>query len=105
MAVLTMNELYYNRYIKNSMYLKNIIYEQNIKREFDILQNNEEININHIFDDLNMNNIFNEEKQIEEDEMIKEYKSKIFYDILLIAQNNNINISQKKPFEKIIKIL
>ena len=28
MAALTMNELYYNRYIKNSMYLKNIIYEQ-----------------------------------------------------------------------------
>jgi hypothetical protein len=84
---------------------KNIIYEENIKRELDILQNNEEININHIFDDLNMNNIFNEEKQIDEDEMIKEYKSKIFYDILLIAQNNNINISQKKPFEKIIKIL
>ena len=84
---------------------KNLLYEENIKKELDNLQNNDEININHIFEDLNINNILNEEKQIEEDEIIKEYKSKIFYDILLLAQTNSINISQKEPFGKIIKIL
>ncbi len=84
---------------------KNLLYEENIKKELDNLENNDEININHIFEDLNINNILNEENQIEEDEIIKEYKSKIFYDILLLAQTNCINISQKKPFGKMIKIL
>ena len=49
---------------------KNLLYEENIKKELDNLQNNDEININHIFEDLNINNILNEENQIEEDEII-----------------------------------
>ena len=84
---------------------KNVLYEENIRKELNRIGNNEEININKIFDDLNTNNIFNEEKQIEEDLLIKEYKTKIFYDILLIAQNNNFNISQKELFGKIIKVI
>ena len=35
--------------------------------------------------------------------MIKEYKAKIFYDILLIAQDNDIDISQANNFGKITK--
>ena len=84
---------------------KNILYEENIKKELDTLKNNDEIDISHIFNDLNKNNIFNEEKHIEGDAIIKEYKSKIFYDILLIAQNNDLNISQKKPFGKTTKMI
>ena len=82
---------------------KNILYEENIKKELFNIGNNEEIDIRNIFDNLNANNIFDEEKQIDEADIIKEYKSKIFYDILLIAQNNNINVSQKNPFGKITK--
>ena len=82
---------------------KNILYEENIKKELFNIGNNEEIDIRKIFDNLNANNIFDEEKQIDEEDIIKEYKSKIFYDILLIAQNNNINVSQKNPFGKITK--
>ena len=84
---------------------KNILYEENIRKELLIIGNNEEVNINNIFDNLNSNNIFNEEKQIDEEDIIKEYKAKIFYDILLISQSNNINITQKNPFGKIIKLV
>ena len=84
---------------------KNILYEENIRKELLIIGNNEEVNINNIFENLNSNNIFNEEKQIDEEDIIKEYKAKIFYDILLISQSNNINITQKNPFGKIIKLV
>ena len=84
---------------------KNILYEENIKKELLNIGNNEEININDIYNDLNSNNIFDEEKHINEKDIIKEYKAKIFYDILLISQSNNINISQENPFGKIIKIV
>ena len=84
---------------------KNILYEENIRKELLIIGNNEEVNINNIFDNLNSNNIFNEEKQIDEEDIIKEYKPKIFYDILLISHSNNINITQKNPFGKIIKLV
>ena len=83
---------------------KNIIFEQNIKKELLKIKNNGEININNILDDLNLNHIINEEKQINKDSDIKEYKSKLFYNILIISQNNNINIIQKSPFSKIIKV-
>ena len=82
---------------------KNILFEENINKELNKIENNGEININNIFDYLNLNNIFDEENQIDDDN-IKEYKSKIFYNILLISQNNNINIIQKNPFSKIIKV-
>ena len=82
---------------------KNILYEENIKKELFNIRNNEEISVNNIFDNFNSNNVFDEEKQINEEDIIKEYKSKIFYDILLIAQRNDINITQNKPFGTIIK--
>ena len=82
---------------------KNILFEENINKELNKIENNGEISINNIFDYLNLNNIFDEENQIDDDN-IKEYKSKIFYNILLISQNNNINIIQKSPFSKIIKV-
>ena len=82
---------------------KNFLYDENIKKEILKIENNKEINVSNIFDILNEMNVFNEEKQIDEKDLIKEYKSKIFYDILLIAQNNNINITQKEPFGPIIK--
>ena len=82
---------------------KNILYEENIEKELYKIGINEEININNIFENMNSNNIFNEEKKINEDLLIKEYKTKIFYDILLIAQNKTINIIQKKPFGIILK--
>ena len=83
---------------------KNIIFEQNIKKELDKIENNGEINIYTILDDLKLNHKLYEEKQINEENDIKEYKSKIFYNILIISQNNNINIIQKSPFSKIIKM-
>ena len=82
---------------------KNILYEENIKKELLEIENNKEINISNIFDNLNEMNAFNEEKEIDDKDLIKEYKSKIFYDILLIAQSNNLNITQEKPFAAIIK--
>ena len=82
---------------------KNILFEENINKELNKIENNGEISINNIFDYINLNNIFDEENQIDDDN-IKEYKSKIFYNILLISQNNNINIIQKSPFSKIIKV-
>ena len=42
-------------------------------------------------------------KKINSYDIIKEYKAKIFYDILLIAQGNEVNISQKNNFGKITK--
>ena len=62
-----------------------------------------EINISHIFVNMKMNNVFNKEKKINSYDIIKEYKAKIFYDILLIAQGNEVNISQKNNFGKITK--
>ena len=82
---------------------KNILFEENVEKEIYNIENNEEIDVNGIFEKMNSNNVFNEEKQIDEDSLIKEYKTKIFYDILLIAQTKNINILQKKPFGKIKK--
>ena len=42
-------------------------------------------------------------KKINSYDVIKEYKAKIFYDILLISQENDIDISQENNFGKIIK--
>ena len=82
---------------------KNILYDENIKKEIMKIQYNKEIKLGYIFEILNKNNVFKEEKLIVEKDLIKEYKSKIFYDILLIAQRNDINITQNKPFGTIIK--
>ena len=82
---------------------KNILYDENIKKEIMKIQYNKEIKLGYIFEILNKNNVFKEEKLIVEKDLIKEYKSKIFYDILLIAQRNDINITQNKLFGTIIK--
>ena len=74
------------------------IYEENIKKELDNIEEKCEINISHIFINMKMNNIFGEDKKFNSYDMIKEYKAKIFYDILLISQENNIDISQKNNF-------
>ena len=79
------------------------IYEENIKKELDNIEENCEINISHIFINMKMNNIYGTEKKFNSYDMIKEYKAKIFYDILLIAQDNDIDISQTNNFGKIIK--
>ena len=74
------------------------IYEENIKKELDNIGEKCEINISHIFINMKMNNIFGEDKKFNSYDMIKEYKAKILYDILLISQENNIDISQKNNF-------
>ena len=79
------------------------IYEENIKKELDNIGTQCEINISHIFINMKMNNIFGEDTNFNSYDMIKEYKAKIFYDILLIAQENDVDISQKNNFGKIIK--
>ena len=79
------------------------IYEENIKKELDNIGEQCEINISHIFINMKMNNIFGEDKKFNSYDMIKEYKAKIFYDILLIAQDCEIDISQKNNFGKITK--
>ena len=79
------------------------IYEENIKKELDNIEEKCEINISHIFINMKMNNIFGEDTKFNSYNMIKEYKAKIFYDILLIAQDNGIDISQKNNFGKITK--
>ena len=82
---------------------KDYLYEENIKKELNNIGNNKEININIIFENLKLNNTF-EDKEIKNENTIKEFKTNIFYDILSIAQNENMNICQKKPFGKIIKV-
>lgn len=82
---------------------KDYLYEENIKQELNNIENNKEININIIFENLKLNNAF-EDKEINNENIIKELKTNIFYDILSIAQNENMNISQNKLFGKIIKI-
>ena len=79
------------------------IYEENIKKELDNIGTQCEINISHIFINMKMNNIFGEDTNFNSYDMIKEYKAKIFYDILLIAQESDVDISQKNNFGKIIK--
>jgi hypothetical protein len=79
------------------------IYEENIKKELDNIEDKCEINISHIFINMKMNNIFGEDTNFNSYDMIKEYKAKIFYDILLIAQESDVDISQKNNFGKIIK--
>ena len=79
------------------------LYEENIKKELDSIEENCEINISHIFVNMKMNNVFSSEKKINSYDVIKEYKAKIFYDLLLISQENNIDISQRNSFGKIIK--
>ena len=79
------------------------IYEENIKRELNSIEENCEINISHLFVNMKMNNVFGAEKKINSYDVIKEYKAKIFYDILLIAQENSIDISQRNNFGKITK--
>lgn len=79
------------------------IYEENIKKELDNIGTQCEINISHIFINMKMNNIFGEDTKFNSYDMIKEYKAKIFYDILLIAQESDVDISQKNNFGKIIK--
>ena len=81
---------------------KDYLYEENIKKELNNIGNNKEININIIFENLKLNNAF-EDKEINNEKIIKELKTNIFYDILSIAQNENMNICQKKLFGKIIK--
>ena len=81
---------------------KDYFYEENIKKELNNIGNNKEININIIFENLKLNNAF-EDKEINNENTIKEFKTNIFYDILSIAQNENMNICQKKLFGKIIK--
>ena len=82
---------------------KDYLYEENIKKELNNIGNNKEININIIFENLKSNNAF-EDKEINNENTIKEFKTNIFYDILSIAQNENVNISQNRPFGKIIKL-
>ena len=79
------------------------IYEENIKKELDNIGTQCEINISHIFINMKMNNIFGEDTKFNSYNMIKEYKAKIFYDILLIAQESDVDISQKNNFGKITK--
>ena len=79
------------------------LYEEHIKKELDSIEENCEINISHLFVNMKMNNVFGAEKKINSYDVIKEYKAKIFYDILLIAQENNMNISQNYNFGTIIK--
>ena len=82
---------------------KDYLYEENIKKELNNIGDNKEININIIFENLKSNNAF-EDKEINNENTIKEFKTNIFYDILSIAQNENVNISQNRPFGKIIKL-
>ena len=84
-------------------YEEDNLYEENIKKELDSIEQNCEINISHIFVNMKMNNVFGAEKKINSYDVIKEYKAKIFYDILLISQENDIDISQENNFGKIIK--
>ena len=79
------------------------LYEENIKKELDSIKDNCEINISHLFVNMKMNNVFGAEKKINSYDVIKEYKAKIFYDILLIAQENSVDISQRYNFGKITK--
>ena len=44
-----------------------------------------------------------QKKKINSYDVIKEYKAKIFYDILLIAQESDMDISQRNNFGKITK--
>ena len=82
---------------------KDFLYEENIINILNNIEKNNEININNIFEKLKLDNIF-EEKQFENENIIKEYKANIFYEILLIAQNKDMNICQKNIFGKIIKM-
>ena len=84
-------------------YEEDNIYEENIKKELDNIEDNCEINISHLFVNMKMNNVFGSENKINSYDVIKEYKAKIFYDILLIAQENDVDISQRNNFGKIIK--
>ena len=84
-------------------YEEDNLYEENIKKELDSIEQNCEINISHIFVNMKMNNVFGAEKKINSYDVIKEYKAKIFYDILLISQENDIDISQENNFGKIMK--
>lgn len=82
---------------------KDNLYEENIKKELNNIGNNKEINIDIIFENLKLNNAF-EDKENNNKNSIKEFKTNIFYDILSIAQNESINIAQNRPFGKIIKV-
>ena len=82
---------------------KDFLYEENIINILNNIEKNNEININNIFEKLKLDNIF-EEKQFENENIIKEYKANIFYEILLIAQNKDMNFCQKNIFGKIIKM-
>ena len=84
-------------------YEEDNIYEENIKKELDNIEDNCEINISHLFVNMKMNNVFGSENKINSYDVIKEYKAKIFYDILLIAQENDVDISQRNNFGKITK--
>ena len=84
-------------------YEEDNLYEENIKKELDSIEQNCEINISHIFVNMKMDNVFGTEIKINSYDVIKEYKAKIFYDILLISQENDIDISQENNFGKIIK--
>ena len=84
-------------------YEEDNVYEENIKKELEGIEDKCEINISHIFVNMKMNNVFGTEKKINSYDVIKEYKAKIFYDILLISQENDIDISQENNFGKIIK--
>jgi hypothetical protein len=79
------------------------LYEENIKKELGNIEESCEINISHIFVNMKMNNVFGSEKKINSYDVIKEYKAKIFYDILLIAQESDMDISQRNNFGKITK--
>ena len=84
-------------------YEEDNLYEENIKKELDSIEQNCEINISNIFVNMKMDNVFGAEKKINSYDVIKEYKAKIFYDILLISQENDIDISQENNFGKIMK--
>ena len=84
-------------------YEEDNLYEENIKKELDSIEQNCEINISHIFVNMKMDNVFGAEKKINSYDVVKEYKAKIFYDILLISQENDIDISQENNFGKIMK--
>ena len=84
-------------------YEEDNLYEENIKKELDSIEQNCEINISHIFVNMKMDNVFGTEIKINSYDVIKEYKAKIFYDILLISQENDIDISQENNFGKIMK--
>lgn len=84
-------------------YEEDNLYEENIKKELESIEEECEINISHIFVNMKMNNVFGTEKKINSYDVIKEYKAKIFYDILLIAQDSEMNVSQRNNFGMIIK--